>query len=143
MTVDNAKIGEKIRILREIKGITTKEMSSELDMSLAGYLKIERGDVNVNMEKVEKIASKLGIKPHELLLDEKIVLHFSNNDHAHGNYGAFINTVGFSEEVKSLYEDKVKLLEEKIGFLQEKIKSDAETITRLNIEMELLKNKIK
>lgn len=113
----NMKIGEKIRLLREIKGISTKDMSAELDMSQAGYLKIERDEVNVNMDKIEKIATKLGMKPHELLMDEKIVLHFSNNDHAHGNYGAFINTVSVSEEVKGLYDDKIKLLEEKIGFI--------------------------
>ncbi len=137
------RIGEKIRILREIKGISSKEMSADLEMTQAGYLKIERDEVDINTEKIEKIASILGIKPHELLsFDEKYVFNnYSTNEY----YNAGLNTVNyhFPEEMKKLYEDKIKLLEEKIEAFAESKKLLNEKIEVLKSEIETLKNKDK
>lgn len=112
------KLGEKIKILREIKGIPPKEMADELGLSPSGYLKIERNEVDINTEKIEKISNKLGIKPHELLMDEKYVF---NDQVIQSVFGQF-HTVNFPVELKGLYEDKIKLQEEKIRFLEEKIR---------------------
>lgn len=109
------KVGEKIRILREIKGISSKEMSEALGMTQPGYLKIERDEVDINTDKIDKITTKLGIKPHELFMDEKYVY----NNQVNSIYGAN-NHYAFPEELKKLYEDKIRLLEEKIADLQGK-----------------------
>jgi transcriptional regulator with XRE-family HTH domain len=111
------KIGEKIKILREARKISTKTMADELDMSVGGYLKIERNDVDINSEKIEKISGLLGIKPYELMnLDERHIFNFSNNEIKNGGYNVF----NFPEEMKQLYEDKIKLLEEKIAWLEKR-----------------------
>lgn len=110
------KIGDKIKLLREIKNISTKQMAEDLDMTLGGYLKIERSDVDINTEKIEKISNLLGIKPSELLnLDERHIFNFSNNEIKNGGYNIF----NFPDEMKQLYEDKIKLLEDKIAYQQE------------------------
>jgi transcriptional regulator with XRE-family HTH domain len=112
------KIGDKVKLLRELKNISTKEMADYLDMSLGGYLKIERNAVDVNTEKVEKISDLLGVKPAELYsLDEKTIFNFSNNEIKNGGYNVF----HFPEEMKKLYEDKIKLLEDKITLLQDQL----------------------
>ena len=114
------KIGDKIKMLREIKNISPKEMADELDMTVGGYLKIERNDVDINTEKIEKISALLGLKPAELLtLDERHIFNFSHNDIKNGGYNVF----NFPEEMKQLYEDKIQLLQDKISYLEEKIKN--------------------
>lgn len=127
------RLGEKIRTLREIRNITAKDMAAELDMTLAGYSKIERDEVDINTEKIEKISNRLGIKPHELLLDDKVVFHFSNNEFTNSGFNGY-NIHNFPEELKNLYEDKIKLLEEKVALLEnDKLK--------LKEEIERLKSK--
>ena len=110
------KIGDKIKLLREIKNISPKQMADELEMTVGGYMKIERSDVDINTEKIDKISNILGIKPSELInLDEKHIFNFSGNEIKNGGYNIF----NFPEEMKQLYEDKIKLLEEKIAYQQE------------------------
>lgn len=141
--VQSMRIGTKIRVLREIKGITPKDMAADLDMTTAGYLKIEKDEVDVNTDKIEKIATKLGIKPHELLsFDERIVF---NNFSATEYYSAGINTVNnnFPPEMKSLYEDKIRLLEEKIEGLKASKDELNNRIEQLQKENDLLKSRIK
>lgn len=117
------KIGDKIKILREIRGIAPKQMADELDMTPAGYLKIERNEVDVNTDKIGKISKALGIQPHELLCEDKFVLNFSDNEFTNGGYGTFFNTVNFPSELKSLYEDKIQLMQEQIDLLKDKIRA--------------------
>jgi transcriptional regulator with XRE-family HTH domain len=117
------KIGDKIKILREIKNISTKQMADELDMSLSGYLKIERGEVDINTEKLSKIASNLNVNPEDLLsfngsIIKDITLHNSSGAFNHGQL-----SYHFPDEMKQLYEDKIKLLEDKIAYQQEIIEN--------------------
>ena len=110
------KLGEKIKILREVKSISSKEMADFLDMTLGGYMKIERNAVDINTDKIEKISHILGLKAHELLnLDEAHIFNFSNNEIKNGGY----NVINFPDELKALYEDKIRLLEDKIAYQQD------------------------
>lgn len=112
------KTGEKIRLIREIKQISAKQMADDLDMSLSGYQKIERGDVKLNTEKLEVIAKYLGIPTKELLESEGVVFNIGNDQHSNNAY----NIYQFPEEMKKLYEDKIKLLEDKIFYLEEEVR---------------------
>lgn len=113
------KVGDKIKLIREVKNISTKHMADELNMSLGGYLKIERNDVDINTDKIEKIANILEVKPQDLLSDDKVVLNFNNNHFQNSGYN--VNNFNFPEELKKLYEGKIQFLEEKNKFLEEKI----------------------
>ena len=64
-------------------------MADDLNMSIGGYLKIERNDVDINTEKIEKISSLLDVKPQDLLSDDKVVLNFNNNHIQNGGYNVF------------------------------------------------------
>lgn len=56
------KICQTIRRLRELKDITRDYMSSELAMTSSGYSKIERGEVDITLKKLFKIAEILNVK---------------------------------------------------------------------------------
>lgn len=114
-------IGEKIRVLRELKKVSPKVMADALDLSQSGYSKIERDEVKVDIDKLVKMADVLGMKPEDILaFDEKIVFNNSTlNSSASFNYGHIVNQ--FPEKLQQLYEDKIKLLEEKIISMQKEI----------------------
>lgn len=127
------KIGEKIRIVRESKQITVDVMAGVLNMSISNYHKIERGEIDLNTEKIFKIAERLEIEPYKLLMDEGLTINvFQNSDRS--GYGVY-NDFGNSKLIE-LLEDKIKLISEKMDLIV------AEN-TKLKHENELLKAKIK
>lgn len=132
------RIGEKIRTLRELKNITAKDMAAELDMTQAGYLKIERDEVDINTEKIEKISAKLGLKPHELLMEEKYVYHITNNN-CQAGFGSQVNNYG-DPKFLELLEKKLKLLEDMNKLLEDKITNLTSENNKLKQENDLLKD---
>lgn len=65
-------VNEKIRLIREAKGLTQEEAAEKLKMSVNGYGDIERGVTDIKASKLEKIAEIFEIKLSELFeLNEK------------------------------------------------------------------------
>lgn len=92
------KLNEKIRFLRESKKMSQEQMAQRLSMSLTGYAKIERGENSINFQRLEKIASILGIDVLEiLLLGERNVIYF-NSSYSINPYGSNLNTHIHSSE---------------------------------------------
>ncbi|MGG1555649.1 helix-turn-helix domain-containing protein [Paenibacillus ferrarius] len=60
------EVGENIRFYRQLRKITQAELGArtKFDQSYVG--KIERGEINVSLETVEKIADSLQINPNQL-----------------------------------------------------------------------------
>lgn len=61
------KISENIKRFRELKRLTREDMSSLLNMSTSGYAKIEQGMVDININKLEKVANILGVDIKQLM----------------------------------------------------------------------------
>lgn len=61
------RFGERLRQLRKERGLSQEELAlrSELDRSYVGG--VERGDRNVSLINIHRIAQALGIEPSELL----------------------------------------------------------------------------
>lgn len=57
------KIGAKIKKLRELKDIPQKHIAEELDLSIAGYGKIERDEVEITFSKLKAIGTILELEP--------------------------------------------------------------------------------
>ncbi|HNF47825.1 MAG TPA: helix-turn-helix transcriptional regulator [Chitinophagales bacterium] len=109
------EIGTKIRKLRELKGLSQENMAYELDMSIAGYGKIERNEVSVNYDKLLKISETLNVRIEDIIgFDEKVAFNNFNS-----KIQQQIGRYTYADEIKLLYEDKIKLLEDKIILLEE------------------------
>lgn len=50
------QISDKIKLFRQLKGWSREEMAYRLRMSVSGYGSIERGETDINLSKLEKIA---------------------------------------------------------------------------------------
>ena len=55
-------IYKNIKNFRELKNISREEIANLLGMTVSGYSKIERGEVDLSISKLYKIASILNIE---------------------------------------------------------------------------------
>jgi len=79
------KIHEKLRIIRMFKGYSQEEMAEKLSYSLSGYAKIERGEVELSVNKLENIAELMGIDLQKMLgINEGNMFNVAENC-THGN----------------------------------------------------------
>lgn len=79
------KVGNKIRKIREFKNYTQEYMAIELDMSLSNYSKLERDEIPLTIERLERIARILDINFIDILsLDDSNVFNFINSPNSNG-----------------------------------------------------------
>lgn len=128
-------IHEKIKVLRLFNDLTQEEMAEKLGYSVQGYAKIERGETDPTVGKLEEIAKVLGIKLQDLLgLKGKNAVAIAEScQHLRQNYIQNFSCLTLLTEAECLHElEKLRLL------LHEK---DME-IEHLKTEIELLKKVI-
>ena len=112
------KIGQKIKMLREVKNYTQEYMADKIGLAQSNYSKIERDETDITLTRLQKISEVLGVNTDDLInLSEPCI--FNNN------YGELKGTqsgnyVEYPTELIDLYKDKIKLLEEKIKYLENK-----------------------
>ncbi|MEK7991115.1 MAG: helix-turn-helix transcriptional regulator [Thiotrichaceae bacterium] len=119
---------EKLKVMRLCKNWSQEDMAEKLGYSINGYAKIERGETDIKIEKLSKIAEVLGVDVQQLLdLNEKNIFNIIENieNFSSSQYGNV-----FLTETKCIHElEKTRLL------LQERDKE----ITYLKEMIELLK----
>ncbi len=108
-------------------------MADRLGISVTAYGKMERDETNIGAERLEQIANVLGMSPEDIeAFDEKLIFNVMHNkDGTYNNNNGGTHYYQFPQELKQLYEDKVKLLEENIRLKDEKIESLQKEIKHL------------
>ncbi len=82
------EISSNIKKFRELKNITREHIAAELDMSVSGYSKIERGEIDLTLSKLDKIANVLEVSvPDILSFDATKIFNISNNSNNSGVIG--------------------------------------------------------
>jgi transcriptional regulator with XRE-family HTH domain len=107
-------IGHKIRKIREIKGLSQEYVSSKLGITQNSYSKIERGETNVDEDKLSQIATALDV-------DKDVIKNFSEQFIFHScSQSGYIHTQNINplEKIQELYgkllaekDSRIKLLE--------------------------------
>ena len=73
-------LGQRIRELREEKGISQEAMADYLNTSRQRYGRIEKGEIDITYKDLCRLASKLGVDPNQItssLREEKgLVVQF-------------------------------------------------------------------
>ena len=59
--------GERIRELRQSKGISQENLAEKAGLDRTYISSIERGKRNISLLNIERLAKSLGVKPHQLL----------------------------------------------------------------------------
>ena len=65
--IDESRVIENIKKLRELKNITRLQMAADLNMSLSGYSKLERGEVELTIKKLNGISEALKVSVMNIL----------------------------------------------------------------------------
>lgn len=107
--LNSIQFGKKIRKLREIKNMTQEYVAKKIEMSISGYGKIERGESNLSMHKMEKIAKVIGFDIDEIVQFEEDNLLF--NVKVKNNSEIMENNTS-SQEIKFLEQIILQLKEE-------------------------------
>ena len=82
-------IGNTIRDLRKLKGVSQADIAGELDISIAAVSKVERGLTNISIQRLDQIATILNTSVFTLLGVEK----------------TDISKIAVSQEVESLQKE--------------------------------------
>lgn len=71
---------EKLRVMRQCRNWTQEEMAEKLGWTLNSYAKVERGEIDIKLDKLKKIANVIGVDMQELIdSNEKTVFNFAEN----------------------------------------------------------------
>ncbi|MCP1136290.1 helix-turn-helix domain-containing protein [Paenibacillus polysaccharolyticus] len=65
------RVGKKIRLYRKARKLTQEELGELLQIDYSYLGRIERGEVNITIETLNKIANALNIAPSQLLEEDK------------------------------------------------------------------------
>lgn len=114
------KLRQNIRDTREQKKLTQEELAEKLGLSVTGYAKIERGETQINYDRLEKIAKALEVGVGELIpLQEDegiIVLHNLNNNLRNSNTVIALTDKGLESEIlrlRQMLADKEEIIKVK------------------------------
>lgn len=102
-----ARVGEKLRRLRELKGLRQESVAQELGMTTNGYGKIERGESSITLERLEQIAAVLKISPLDILqFDESTVYNIQhmNSSAPHG----IVNNYSMNDQERQLLLEQIQ-----------------------------------
>lgn len=110
----------KIKQIRELKNISQEFLAGELGISVRAYSKIESGETQLSIKRLNEISKVLEVPPLEILgFDDKQVF---NNCNQEGNVGSIgINHNYVSKELNEQYEKRIAHLEAEILFLRNQL----------------------
>lgn len=106
-------INDKVRMVRELRDWSQEEMAQKLGMSTNGYAKIERGEVRLNIPKLEQIAAVFGMSLLDLMAinDRSVICLVSENStHSSNYYAAPQDLVQELEKTRLILAHKDELL---------------------------------
>ncbi|MBL7919163.1 MAG: helix-turn-helix transcriptional regulator [Bacteroidia bacterium] len=104
------KVGDKIRQLRVINGLSQDNLADEIGMSPGNYGKIERGEIDVSSSHLIKIAKALKVNVSDFFEEKKTNLKENKVDYGYAT----------KEELSELAQ-AINILNKEIAKLKEEI----------------------
>jgi transcriptional regulator with XRE-family HTH domain len=104
----------KIKQIRELKNFTQEYVAQQLGLSTRAYSKIETGETQLTINRLNEISAILEVQPMEVLgFDDKKIFNINNST---GNNG--YNNIFFPEKLIQQYEETIQSLKEQIQLLK-------------------------
>lgn len=121
LIMDIKIISANIKKYRELKDLTREDVAGELEMSVSGYSKIERGEIDLTLTKLQRISEVLGVSASDILnFDVTNIFNISNNQQVQGLGSKESNITNNLNKIDDYTEKYIKMLEEKIERLENK-----------------------
>jgi len=104
----------KIKQIRELKNFTQEYVAQKLGLSTRAYSKIETGETQLTINRLNEISAIFEIDPMEILgFDDAKIFNINNST---GNNG--YNNIFFPEKLVQQYEETIQSLKEQIQLLK-------------------------
>jgi transcriptional regulator with XRE-family HTH domain len=104
----------KIKQIRELKNFTQDYVAQKLGLSTRAYSKIETGETQLTINRLNEISAILEVQPMEVLgFDDKKIFNIS---HSTGNNG--YNNILYPDRLIQQYEETIQSLKEQIQLLK-------------------------
>jgi transcriptional regulator with XRE-family HTH domain len=119
-------IGYKIKKIRELKGLTQKQIADNLSISQGTYSDIESGIIPMNNSRLEQIAKILEVDPNTILGFDKNIVFEKCTQSGYINTNNIMEKEAISEIIKRLeliYERRIEELKKELEDKQKKIDS--------------------
>ncbi|GAL69183.1 helix-turn-helix domain-containing protein [Jejuia pallidilutea] len=116
------KVGEKIRKIRTLKGLSQDFVAEKLNISQVAYSDIENNKTKLSLERLEEISTIFKIPLNDIIsFDEKNIFNntFNNTSKGFFNTRKVIND-NFENERKA-YLDQIASLKDQITYLRKKL----------------------
>lgn len=98
----------KVKNIRELKNLTQDYMASQLKLSVRAYSKIESGETQLTISRLNEISEILNVSPIEILgFNEKNIFNIQNST---GNNG--YNFINYPDKMINQYEETIAFLKE-------------------------------
>jgi transcriptional regulator with XRE-family HTH domain len=109
----------KLKQLRELKNYTQEYVATQLGLTTRAYSKIESGETQLTINRLNEIATILGVDPIEALgFDHQNI--FNNYGTQEGNIA--VSQVLMPEKLIEQYEKRIEQLESEVLFLRALVK---------------------
>jgi transcriptional regulator with XRE-family HTH domain len=109
----------KIKQIRELKNVSQEFIATQLGLSIRAYSKIETGETQLTINRLNEISKALGVDPIEILgFDDKQVF----NNCREGNFGNGNIFNAFPEKLMQQYEKTIAVLEDEVKLLKSMLK---------------------
>ena len=106
--------GEKIRLIREMRGLSQENIAAQLGIAQNTYSKIETNQSRLESGMLVKIAEVLGVSPMDILSSQPAIINFQSNKGTQQSFGYVENVIA---DQKELYEKLLKNKDEEIARL--------------------------
>jgi transcriptional regulator with XRE-family HTH domain len=117
MTMD--KIGTKIKRIRELRNFSQEYVAGKIGISQSNYARIESNEIALTPDRLTLIADVLNTSEDVIrTFDENVIFNITQGDNGASGVNCTVHNYQISPEIKTLYEDKIKLLEDKIILLE-------------------------
>lgn len=121
------RLGLHIRKLRQLKNYTQSYVADRLKMSSSGYGKLERGDTDISMRRLEEVAIILGVSIEEIIFFDEEEIITGKNHKAEKSFSTDRNPDKFDGQISDPMNDHnpnlIAQLQEENRYLKELFQS--------------------
>ena len=103
--------GEKLKLIRELRGYSQEYVASELGIAQNTYSKIETNQTRLSADMLERIAGLFDVSPLDIISSQPAIVNFQSNKGTQQSFGYVENVISGQKE---LYEKMLQAKDEEI-----------------------------
>lgn len=107
--------GEKIKLIREMRGYSQEYVAAELGIAQNTYSKIENNQTRLKADVLERVARLFDVSPLDIISSQPAIVNFVSNKGTQQSFGYVENYIS---EQKELYEKILAAKDAEIARLQ-------------------------